>query len=394
MKFPSLGSISKRSILAAMPFYMASNWIVTGGYRNRDEIFDGKKPEITEYYLGTTPDSNIIQLNINDFIDATQHISIAYDLLDKKNFKPENFDEKIRDFIDPVLKYNKVIGIVDSEKTGLKAVAYREIKTSKVTIAFAGVQTNFDKLIPKITEDFWDGFDSSAGFLTEQFPEAVAFCNGIEKKYGKIDLICGHSLGGHLTRCLSPLFLEHKEKPNFIALDAPGLTEAGKHDLKEYYSIYHCREISEKEITNCSDKVIGFFLNYNTYNTIGSQNKFSTTNLSNSNYETFSLKQFTLPHHFYQEFENHFIALNEKIKSGEIKPEEVELQKGDNNKQSGAPLGAGTALIFASILLYAAPDITKGISKGIKKGHNHFKSCKKDNTKDNKINDYDRYLGI
>jgi hypothetical protein len=392
MKLPSLGSISKRSILAALPFYMASSWIFTGGYKNREEIFEGKKPNHTEYYIGNKPDTNIFALDINDFINASQNISIAYDLVDKNNFKLENFDEKIRDFIDPVLKNNEIIGFVDSDKTGLKAVAFRDKETCAITIAFAGVQTNLDGLNSKIIEDFWDGFDSSAGFLTEQFPEALAFCHGIEKNFGKIDIICGHSLGGHLTRCLSPAFIEHENKPNFIVLDAPGSTKAAISDLTQFYSIYYSREVSEKEITSCSDEVAGFILNYNTYNTIGSQNKFSTTDLNNCNYETFSLKQFTLPDHFYQEFENHFVELNKKIEAGEIKAEDVKLYKGDNSKQSGAPLGAGSALILASILLYASPDILNALIKGGKKVYNGIKPAKKDNGLG--IEDEEKTLGI
>lgn len=366
MKLPSLSGISKRSILAALPFYMASSWIFTGGYRNREEIFEGKKPDIKEYYIGEKPDSNIVALNINDFIDASKHISLAYDMVNKESFKSENFDEKIRDFIEPILKNNEVIGFVDSDKTGLKAVAFRDINTCNITIAFAGVQTNLDGLKSKIIEDFWEGFDSSAGFITEQFGEAFAFCKGIEEKYGKISLICGHSLGAHLTRCLSPMFLEHDEKPLFLALDGPGLTEAEMHDLKEFYSIYFGRDVNKQEITNCAEKVIGFILDYNTYNTIGSQNKFSDNDLSKSNYEKFSLKQFALPDHFWQVFEKHFIELNKKIENGEIKAEDVKLYKGDNNQQSGAPLGAGTALILASILLYLSPDILNALGKGIK----------------------------
>jgi hypothetical protein len=151
-----------------------------------------------------------------------------------------------------------------SNETGLRAAALRDKNTKEITLVIAG--GDFSQKDQKLSQDIDDVWASTKGKLGDQFPEVYKFAKNVEAKFGKIDLITGHSLGGNNTLNLAYGFPDAKK----IAFDCTGLQFSSEKRLSDFYTEKCGHDVSIADIRNATKDVIRIKPGKDVYNALGS----------------------------------------------------------------------------------------------------------------------------
>ena len=119
----------------------------------------------------------------------------------------------------------KAIKTVDDYKTGFRAVVFKNIKTCKYVLSFAGTDTGPNK-DQSFALDWGTDFYQGGGGISSQYRQAIALTNTLKKVLGDKLSLTGHSLGGGLAAAAS---MVHN-------LQAKTFNSAGVHELtlKDY----------------------------------------------------------------------------------------------------------------------------------------------------------------
>lgn len=154
----------------------------------------------------------------------------------------------------------------------LDTIAYRDRQTGKITIVVCGLELPF-KNGDTVTNTLMNGytaFQSTAGAVSNSTPNLVEFARGISEKYGPIDAIAGHSIGGYLAMQLKVIGDKQGFLPPHTTLhtfDTPGMPRTLANGLKKQYQI--SESDLEKSLKNSN--VVSVINRQNAYNTLGAQ---------------------------------------------------------------------------------------------------------------------------
>jgi len=365
MRLPSLKKslhmLIAGTITTFSAFTLGGFW--SNAFRNISTVLSNKKPDIN------IPLTEIeLEALRQPIQDSYKYITAAYNFEPERNKQGEyildfkNFSEKEIEYAKDALDKCKIIDFCD-DKSGLKALALKDTTNGNIILAIAGAATGPFK---EFRKDYFDALNSSAGALTEQFAPLYEFSQKLKKEHGKIDIIAGHSLGGHLATCLSPAFSDAL----IISCDGPGKSFALLHNLRKFYSKEFNKDISEQDIRSATSHVIRFFIEQNVYNAIGIEARDVTSTLPRGTSQSFpEVLKNPLRSHIHSDDPSSFF--------GQMAKGVDKLYSAPNN-YSHAPMGVTAILLFLSIGACASPSLSLA-----KRGYSALKKKRENGTEFN-----------
>jgi hypothetical protein len=334
-------------------------WGTVGGSRNYKEVFGNQKVKNIAINL---PEDRL-QSYVDDAQKYYRYITLVYAYGEKRDkdgnliLNDSIFSPAAKAFIGDELKNCELLEFKE-KLSGLKVIFTRDKVTGEKILSICGAQITPNE---KFVEDRYDAFYSAAGHLTEQFPDLFKLVKNLEEKYGRIDVVSGQSLGGHLATSLVPELPGAK----IFAYDSPGLSHNQLFQLQKFYSNELGRNVSKKEIKDQfrDGNYIRVIIGENGYNTIGAAGACLTmTDPRYDDYRPFSPIK-VLDDHFHNTAagRDNFFSHISKSK------EEIRFYNADQSVYSGAPLGATAIMALIPLSLFLAPKIKRKFNEELRK---------------------------
>jgi hypothetical protein len=143
----------------------------------------------------------------------------------------------------------------------LHAAAFKQKSTGKIWVACTGFEPEKPSTWPGA---LWNGLKStSSGLPLSDMKLLTDFIERLEQKHGKVDALCGHSLGGYTALCIKPAL---NTNTKLYLLDAPGVTHGLTQKLSEHYNMDQ-----SKIASLIRENTYSLVVSPNTYNNIGQQ---------------------------------------------------------------------------------------------------------------------------
>ncbi len=356
-KIPLKGLIKWGLVFAPLTI-IGGQWWGKGGHRNYKEILFNQK--VRNIAIDLPEDS--LQTYVDDAQKYYRYVTLVYAYSENRDkdgnltLNDSIFSPTTRAFVGDEFKNCELLEFKE-KPSGLKVIFTRDKVTGEKILTICGAQTNPND---KLSEDGFDAFYSSAGLLTEQFPDLIKLVKNLVEKYGRIDVVSGQSLGAHLATGLVPELPGAK----IFAYDSPGLTHNQLFQLQKFYSNELGRDVSKKEIKEHfrDGDFIRVIVGQNGYNTIGAAGACLTmTDPRYDDYRPFAPTK-VLDDHFHNTTpgRDNFFSHISKPK------EEIRFYNADQSVYSGAPAGFSAIMVLIPLSLFL-PKIKRKFNEELRK---------------------------
>ena len=317
----------------------------SGAYKNANAPFTQYQDAFTHQIKLTAPELKKAETEVYDSFKNIAFIYAFHGKMEDLTTNTEMYklspDE--RDYIglktdkngdvSSFLDGSEVVGYLHDHHTGARCAALKG-KDGKITITIAGGALPNTSGYQAFKGSASAVFSSTAGNMTAQFQPIYDFAKGIEKKYGKIDEIDGHSLGGAVAEAMVPAFPNAK----FHLFDAPGLNPALLGHMSDFYgkSDEELKALYSRKDAQGDYNIKRVRVNDNSYNTLGwIPVDISLTDPAKDAYFSPNPKNLLPKNHFYGD--GYYEAI--RALGGKLKGHNVDLYNNDiSNDHSGGPL--------------------------------------------------------
>jgi hypothetical protein len=143
----------------------------------------------------------------------------------------------------------------------LQTIALRQKSTNRIFVSCAGFEV--EKPCEWVS-DFRTGLRSTAGGVPiADLDDLKHFVDHVQKDYGRVDVVCGHSFGGLMACAIKPYL---GKDVVLLTLDSPGIDYAIRDTLADYY------KMAPQAVEDCfKHNTASLVVGHNAYNRLGRQ---------------------------------------------------------------------------------------------------------------------------